>query len=219
MQTILSLCDFSGNWSLPYIGKGYLVLRIDPKHKGKLVQMPDGGFSLGLYVEEAASSNLSILEEEVHGILAAPPCTDFASSGARTWAEKDLDGRTQKSIRLVEACLAIINRAKPTFWALENPVGRIAKLIPSLGKPTLIFHPHLYADWTSNSTMEAYTKKTCLWGKFNPNLPRASIEPITIGGKVGGYMHLKFGGKSEKTKTIRSTTPLGFAYAFAEANP
>lgn len=33
----------------------------------------------------------------VYGILAAPPCTDFAGSGAQYWPKKDIDGRKQGS--------------------------------------------------------------------------------------------------------------------------
>jgi len=37
----------------------------------------------------------------IDAILAAPPCTDFASSGAQYWPEKDRDGRTAYSLELV----------------------------------------------------------------------------------------------------------------------
>lgn len=219
MKTIISICDFTGNWSRPYVEREYFVIRLDVKFPKKLTQMSDGGFSLGFSIEEAAEIKIATLIENVHGILAAPPCTDFAASGSKFWKEKDFNGDTQKSIRLVKACLKLIALAKPAFWALENPVGRLPTLVPELGKAKLTFHPYWYADWIRNGVWEAYTKKTLLYGHFNPNLKRKAIEPITLGGKAGGYLHLKYGGKSERTKTARSTTPLGFAYAFAEANP
>ena len=34
--------------------------------------------------------------DTVYGILAAPPCTDFAGSGAQYWKTKDEDGRTKE---------------------------------------------------------------------------------------------------------------------------
>ena len=38
-------------------------------------------------------------------------------------------------------------------------------------------------------------------------------------GKRGSWQWAKLGGKSERTKRLRSQTPRGFALAFAEANP
>ena len=44
-------------------------------------------------------------------------------------------------------------------------------------------------------------------------------EPKPVG-VVGGYstQHLKLGGKSQRTKDIRSATPRGFAIAIYESN-
>jgi hypothetical protein len=41
-----------------------------------------------------------------------------------------------------------------------------------------------------------------------------SVKPI----EANQSWIMKLGGKSEKTKELRSITPLGFAYAFYEAN-
>ena len=65
---------------------------------------------------------------EIHAILAACPCTDFAVSGARHFAAKDADGRTVSSVKLVHQTLRTIEYFKPAVWAIENPVGRIEKL-------------------------------------------------------------------------------------------
>jgi len=70
VKTILSLCDYSGNWAKPYADAGYNVRLIDVKTTGDLRLLPFD--QLG----------------HVHGILAAPPCTHFAASGARWWADK-----------------------------------------------------------------------------------------------------------------------------------
>ena len=97
---------------------------------------------------------------------------------------------------------------KPVFWALENPVGRLRRY---LGPPRLIFNPCDYGD--------EYTKKTCLWGEFNMPV-KNPVEPVMYerGGKKGSWMWANLGGKSERTKELRSITPLGFAKAFYEAN-
>src|SRR5690242_7119936 len=63
-QLILSLYDYSGVWSQPYVDDGYDVIRVDLKH-GEDVRL------------------MELPKCPVHGILAAPPCTVFANSGAR----------------------------------------------------------------------------------------------------------------------------------------
>ena len=185
---ILSLFDYSGNWSKPYRDNGYEVYQIDIK--------------LGLDVLDLRIEDLPF--DSVHGILAAPPCTDFAGSGAQYWKAKDADGRTEASLALIDKTLEFVKCFQPHWWALENPVGRLSKLRPQLGNPWY-FQPHWYGD--------AYTKKTGLWGNFNKDLPRNDVEPDP------NSWIMKLGGKSEKTKELRSMTPMGFANAFFIANP
>ena len=192
MKTILSLFDYTGNWSKPYQDNGYNVIQIDIK----------------LGVDILTFDYKSI--EDCYGILIAVPCDHFAGSGARWWAEKDRDGRTEEGVKLVKRSLEIVNYLQPHFWALENPVGRIHKLVPELGKPKMYFNPCDYAGFADSS--EAYTKKTCLWGNFNPSLPLSRIEPV-----LGSKMHRL--PPSENRKELRSTTPTGFARAFYNANP
>jgi hypothetical protein len=191
MKTILSLFDYSGNWSKPYREAGYNVIQVDIKL----------GIDILTFDYQAIP--------EIYGILCAVPCTDFAVSGARWFAEKDKDGRTELSISLVKKSLEIINYFNPVFWALENPVGRIARLVPELGKTSLIFQPCDYGD--------AYRKRTCLWGKFNHPI-KNPVEPLGIRKGQPDEWYSKMGGKSEKTKAYRSQTPLKFAQAFYEAN-
>lgn len=140
----------------------------------------------------------------VYGILAAPPCTHFTVSGAQYWKQKDVDGRTIDSMSIVIACLRIIAMAEPVFWALENPIGRLKHWI---GDPIMKFDPCDFGD--------PYTKKTLLWGIFNEPV-KNRVEPIRSTSQ--GSWLMKLGGKSEKTKELRSITPQGFAKAFYEAN-
>lgn len=62
---------------------------------------------------------------------------------------------------------------------------------------------------------DAYPKKTCLWTGGVFVMP--ATLPVT---PEDGHsrQHLKLGGKSMKTKNIRSATPRGFARAVFEAN-
>ena len=186
-KVIISLFDYSGNWPSYYKLNGYDVYSIDIKHDIDVLSLLK-----------------SDLPNNVYGILAAPPCTDFSGSGAQYWKAKDTDGRTAASLALVDKTLEIVSwYPELMFWALENPVGRLSTLRPHLGKPWY-FQPHWYGD--------PYTKKTGLWGKFNKDLPRNDVTPDP------NSWIMKLGGKSERTKELRSMTPLGFAKAFYEAN-
>jgi site-specific DNA-cytosine methylase len=143
---------------------------------------------------------------EIHGILMAPPCTHFSSSGAQYWKAKDADGRTLDGLSIVDACLRLAVALEPIWWLLENPVGRLPRYI---GPYQMTFQPHFYGD--------AYTKKTCLFGDFNVELPQTPVEPERV--CIQGSWIQKLGGSSEKTKELRSITPSSFARAFFQANP
>lgn len=163
MKTILSLFDYTGNWARPYAEAGYDVVLVDIKH--------------GLDV--LALDHEWLRARKPHGILAGPPCTDFAGSGAQYWPAKDADGRTEASLALIRQTLAIVEFCQPAWWVLENPVGRLNRW---LGKPRMYFHPWEFGD--------AYTKKTALWGEFNSNLRRTPVEPVmytTSTGKCGSW--------------------------------
>lgn len=176
-RVVLDLCGGTGSWSKPYVEAGYDVRVVDLPCDVRLMVLP---------------------KEVVHGILAAPPCTVFASSGAR-WPRSDEDMR--QGLSVVDACLRLIVAAQPVWWALENPVG---KLVRYLGRPVMYFNPNDYGD--------AWTKKTCLWGRFT--VPQKT--PVAAS-EFWGWRSL--GGKSDRTKRLRSTTPPGFARAFMAANP
>jgi hypothetical protein len=199
MKTLLSLFDYSGNWSAPYAEHGWFVVQLDIKLFVDIMEV--GADWMYEYIFDNTPDGT------VDGILAAPPCTDFAVSGAQYWPVKDADGRTEKSLELVRQVLRVVDLCDPDFWALENPVGRLPKLLPEIGKPWY-FQPYWYGD--------AYTKKTGLWGKFQPPPPSNMVEPIRYCAQ-GSWLQ-QLGGKSEKTKELRSMTPMGFARAFYQAN-
>ena len=187
--TVLSLFDYSGHWSRPYRENDYHVIQIDLK--------------LGTDVMDIDTDWLTE-HGQIDIILAAPPCTDFAVSGARWFKTKDVDGQTKESLKIIHKVLEIVKLVNPRVWALENPVGRLPRLLPEIGKPWY-WQPFWFGD--------PYTKKTGLWGKFTmPNMTNV-VDPTQ-----GSKMWSKYGGKSERTKKLRSITPLGFAYAFYEVN-
>lgn len=191
---IISLYDYSGVWSAPYRKAGCRVLQIESKL----------GFDVFNWNYKIISPQL------VAGILAAPPCTDFAVSGAQYWNGKDKKGQTRQSLKLVKRTLEIVKFFNPSFWAMENPVGRLNKLLPELDKfGPWYFEPYWYGD--------PWSKKTGLWGAFNKPKPDKIVKPIRFSNQ-GSWTQL-LGGKSERTKELRSITPPGFARAFYKANP
>ena len=231
-RTLLSLFDASGHWCWPFEEAGWNVVQADLQH----------GDDLATWSASSLLDDVLQRFDTIDGLLAAPPCTDFAVSGAQHWAAKDADGRTAASVHLVRQVLRCVDFLRPDFWALENPVGRIASLVPSLGPPSLAFDPWEYAGWTdpADATLAhldtlrrrgadgpftaeevalvrdvgAYTKRTLLWGSFR--LPeRRPVAPVATSSQ-GSWLQ-SLGGTSARTKYLRSLTPRGFARAFAAA--
>ena len=93
-------------------------------------------------------------------MIAHPPCTDLAVSGARYFAEKRADGRQQRALDFVRALLS----APVERIALENPVSIISSAIR---KPDQIIQPWMFAH--------GETKATCLWLKNLPKLVATNI--------------------------------------------
>lgn len=184
---ILDLCGGTGAWSKPYKDAGYDVLVVD-------TQEWRGG--------EGSAGDVRLLKhlgKPVHGILAAPPCTHFSVSGARWWEAKG-EHALLDALSVADACARIVLFHRPTWWALENPVGRLRHY---LGDPTYVFDPCDRGD--------PYTKKALVWGKFT--IPHTTpVEPVE-----GSKMHRL--PPSPERALLRSATPQGFARAFFEANP
>jgi hypothetical protein len=180
-ERILSLCDFSGVWSEPYREAGYEVIQVDLDH----------------------GQDVRLLEHpgDVVGILAAPPYTHLAGSGARWWAGKG-ESALLESLAIADACLRFAALCSPRWWVLENPVGRLSRYY---GPPAFTFHPCDYGD--------PYTKRTCLWGRFTPPpIGDRAVKPTE-----GSKMHLMSPGP--RRARLRSETPRGFAKAFFASNP
>ena len=201
-KIIISLFDYSGAWSLPYRRAGYIVIQIDIK--------------LGISIYDF--NYRSIEKNKVHGILAAPPCVDFSKAGSCFWKKKDVSGKTAESVKLVLKALEIIYYFNPNFWALENPPGRLEKLIRELTlKRLMSYHPYEFGA--------PYTKKTILYGNFNPFLVQSPVTPISKTAKgqmsIDNYQ-IHHQGKTiprNKRSEFRSITPIEFAESFFQSNP
>lgn len=200
-KLIVSIYDFTGNWVRDYINGGYPTMLWDAKVEGDIME---GLTRLQIQIEETRLS--------VYGLFAACPCTDFASSGARWFKDKDMpnpgyepfESSTEVHTALVYIVLHMVDIFKPSFWVIENPVGRIESLVPEL-KPyrKMSFDPCDFGD--------PYTKKTILWGEFNDKLKKTPVLNL-----FGSMMHKVAPGPTRAE--IRSATPRGFSKAFFEAN-
>jgi len=145
---------------------------------------------------------LNILDENWDLMIAHPPCTHLAVSGARWFKNKQEEQK--EALSFVKALLnAPINKI-----ALENPVGIISSVIR---KPDQIIQPWMFGH--------EYTKTTCLWLKNLPNLKPTNIvskgeKHVTKGGKVlPKWYNLP---QSKYRWKIRSKTFEGMAQAMAE---
>ena len=133
-------------------------------------------------------------------IIAFPPCTDLAVSGARHFAKKRADGRQQASI---DFFMKFAN-AHCDRIAIENPVGIMST---HFRKPDQIINPWQFGH--------PETKKTCLWLK---NLqPLEETENVyaymmTLPEKERSRIHWMGSGHAKE----RSKTYPGIARAMAE---
>ena len=93
-------------------------------------------------------------------IIAFPPCTDLAISGARWFAQKQADGRQERSI---EFFLSFTKADCPRI-AIENPIGIMSSLYM---KPNQIIQPWQFGH--------GETKATCIWLKGLPELQPTDI--------------------------------------------
>ena len=88
-------------------------------------------------------------------IIAHPPCTDLAVSGARHFPEKIADGRQQRALDFVQALM----KAPCERICIENPISVISSKIR---KPDQIIQPWMFGH--------PEKKSTCLWLKGLPKL-------------------------------------------------
>jgi hypothetical protein len=86
-------------------------------------------------------------------MVAFPPCTHLAVSGAKHFEQKRKDGRQQEGI---DFFMKIAN-ANILKIAIENPMGIMGKIFR---KPDQVIQPYFFGD--------GFRKTTCLWLK---NLP------------------------------------------------
>jgi len=139
---VLVACECSGRVRDAFIAKGHDVMSCDilpsetpgPHHQGDVLPLLDDGWDM---------------------LIAFPPCTHIACSGAAWFEQKRADGRQQAGIdffmRMADAPIDRI--------AIENPVGIMSR---EYRKPDQIIQPYHFGD--------EFQKTTCLWLKNLPPL-------------------------------------------------
>jgi hypothetical protein len=120
-QVVLSLCDYSGVWSQPYVDDDYDVIRIDLKH-GQDVRL------------------MKLPTKPIYGILAAPPCTVFAGLGEPLGAHRRRHARGPVDRRRLLPAGA---RNPPEVVGAREP-RRQARPLPRAAAMT--FNPNDYGD-------------------------------------------------------------------------
>lgn len=229
---VISLYDFTGEALKPWAEAGYTCHAFDIQHdEAGWVDRFDGGGSIRFHKADLHDHNtLNAIHSEfadkpvVFG-MAFPVCTDMAVSGAAHFKRKAEANPSfqDEAVSYAVWCARLFNSLHVPFF-VENPVSVLAT---KWRKPDHSFHPYEYGEYLSDAEAvhprwpeyiaerDAYTKKTCLWTGNGFRMP-TKIPTC----KPTGYstQHLKLGGKSQRTKDIRSATPRGFAKAVYEYN-
>jgi len=224
---VISLYDFTGEALKPWAEAGYKCLAFDIQHP----------------VEGRIEDNINYCYADLHDRrtleklcdsfndgsvvfgMAFPVCTDMAVSGAAHFkrkAEQDPDFQT-KAVEYAKWCGEFFDDLEVPYF-IENPVSVLAT---KWRKPDYNFHPYQYGGYINYdeakhprwpeyiAPFDAYPKKTCLWTGGGFKMPTKVAVDVPKGYST---QHKKLGGKSQRTKDIRSATPRGFAKAVYEAN-
>lgn len=149
----------------------------------------------------------SVLSRGWDLMVAHPPCTDLAVSGALRFKEKlERDPECQK--KALDFVRELMYNSIPRI-AVENPVSIISTHIR---KPDQIIQPYQFGDDAS--------KKTCLWLKgLSKLVPTKYIEPRWVNGLPRWANQTDSGqnrlGPSETRAANRAVTYQGIADAMA----
>jgi len=190
---ILIACEYSGIVRDAFTRKGHDAMSCDilpTESEGKHYQ----------------GDIFDVLYDDWDMMIAHPPCTHLAVSGARWFTEGKKPWSLQvEALDFVRKLLdAPVNKI-----ALENPVSVISTKIR---KPNQIIQPFEYGHDVS--------KKTCLWLKNLPNLkPTKIVEPemVLVNGKKMSKMHYEsFRLPPKERSKVRSKFYTGIAEAMAE---
>ncbi len=216
------LFDLTGIMAGPWLEAGYTCYIVDLQHPMGITEdkKRPGLFKVGADLRHGWLPPAEIVGR-IAFVGAFPECTNVAVSGARHFLNK---GPRALSLSLdLFATSKEFGEWSGAPYFIENPVSTFSSYC---GKPNHTFNPSDYGGYLPENdkhptypdyiaARDAYPKKTCLWtgGDFvMPEFKKVDLVP----GFSAQYKSL--GGKSLKTKNIRSATPRGFAQAVFESN-
>lgn len=176
---ILVACEFSGIVREAFRARGHEAISCDLEPS----ELP-GPHIIGDVRE--------LLGESWEMLIAFPPCTYLASSGARWWP-----GRKREQEEALAFVRLLLGQSHIPRIALENPVGRIATV---MRRADQIIQPWQFGH--------GETKATCLWLKG-----LAPLKPTKI---VEGREQKCWRASSKERAKNRSRTYSGIAAAMAE---
>ncbi len=231
---VISLYDFTGEALKPWAEAGYECYAYDIQHSKENVNTDTFVGSEGCITYLHADLHdfnthkdifMKFNGQKIVFGMAFPVCTDMAVSGAAHFKKKaavDPDFQT-KAVWNAVACADLFEDLGVPYF-IENPVSVLAT---KWRKPDFSFHPYEYGGYINYdeakhprwpeyiAPFDAYPKKTCLWTGGGFKMPTKVSVDVPKGYST---QHKKLGGKSQRTKDIRSATPRGFAKAVYEAN-
>ena len=195
---VLDLFSGLGGWSQAFRDRGHEVITVDIEKKFN----PD-------ICKDIMSLESSDFKEKFDVILASPPCNCFSvASIYRHWdkrTKKPKDKETIESINLVRHTLELIEKMKPTFWILENPVGMLRK--------QWFLMPYERKTISQCQYGRSIMKPTDLWGRFPSSFIAKRCRPGNLdhekasrGSKNGlqginnSFSNLGMRGKDERAK-------------------
>jgi hypothetical protein len=205
-DTILSLCDLTGNFTAPWVEAGYRAILVDPQHGMTHV---DGRVTR---VAATVLEALPLIMDELPRLAFVagwPPCTDMAVSGARWFEAKRAADPAfyAKAVAVAVECRTI-GELSGAPYLVENPVSTLSAVF---GKPSHTFDPW---QFTALEPDDNYTKHTCLWTGGGFRMPAAQImEGLS---EPDNRIHTASPGAERAN--IRSVTPMGFARAVFASN-
>jgi len=221
---VISLYDYTGIALMPWRDAGYECYAYDIVHEDTQED--------GINFLHADLHNPSTLKEiaKFHDGRAMfmscfPVCTDLAVSGAAWFARKrEANPNFQEEATTYAMACGWLGEYLGCPYFVENPVSVLSSL---WRKPDYSFHPFEYGGYLPEDDQhpkwpeyiaprDAYSKKTCLWTNDKFTMP--TKKPVECQSFGNSNQHARLGGKSTKTKNIRSATPRGFAQAVFEAN-
>jgi len=163
---------------------------------------------------------LEVIKMGWDAMIAFPPCTHLALSGAPHFEKKRADGRQQQGI---DFFMAMVN-APIDMIAIENPMGIMSKIYKP---PSQKIQPYYFGDEAQKTTCLWLKNLPCLYHNAKPNLfdehvthvnPGEMFEWIDKNGKTKRqpkWYADAFKLKKDERGKVRSKTFPGIALAMA----